>query len=123
MVTFAPLGTGSFVVSTGRSRGVSITPLKPESTRNGVAMPLTNPKPIVFYLTVLPAFFDLTVVGPLSYLAMIGVMGAMFVLFAFVYVGLAHRARDWLKAKGIKRWADLITAVIMASVAVLLLVR
>jgi len=89
----------------------------------GVAMPLTNPKPIVFYLTFLPAFFDLSQVGPLSYGAMIAVMGVMFILFAGLYVGLAHKARDWLKAKGIKRWADLITAVIMASVAVLLLVR
>jgi threonine/homoserine/homoserine lactone efflux protein len=59
-------------------------PLAPVSKRGlvmtyaaGVAMPLTNPKPIIFYLTFLPAFFDLTVVGPLSYLAMIGVMGAM----------------------------------------------
>lgn len=105
-------------------------PLAPVSKRGlamtyaaGVAMPLTNPKPIIFYLTFLPAFFDLTVVGPLSYLAMIGVMGAMFVLFALVYVGLAHKARGWLKAKGVKRWADLVTAVIMAAVAVLLLVR
>ena len=88
-----------------------------------MAMPLTNPKPIIFYLTFLPAFFDLSVVGPLSYLAMIGVMGAMFVLFALVYVGLAHKARGWLREKGVKRWADLVTAVIMTAVAVLLLAR
>lgn len=89
----------------------------------GIAMPMTNPKPIVFYLTFLPAFFDLSAVGPASYAAMIAIMGAMFVVFAFIYVGLAHRARGWLAAKGIKRWADLITAVIMVAVAVLLLVR
>jgi threonine/homoserine/homoserine lactone efflux protein len=89
----------------------------------GVAMPMTNPKPIVFYLTFLPAFFDLSRVTALSYAAMIAIMGAMFVVFACVYVGLAHRARHWLAEKGVKRWADLLTAVILAGVAVLLLVR
>lgn len=89
----------------------------------GIAMPLTNPKPIVFYLTFLPAFFDLSRVTALSYAAMIAIMGAMFVVFAFVYVGLAHRARHWMAEKGVKRWADLLTAVILAAVAVLLLVR
>ncbi|MEQ8433819.1 MAG: LysE family translocator [Oceanicaulis sp.] len=89
----------------------------------GVAMPLTNPKPIVFYLTFLPAFFDLSRVTPVSYAAMIAIMGAMFVLFAFLYVGLAHRARHWLAEKGVKRWADLATAVILAGVAALLLLR
>lgn len=89
----------------------------------GIAMPLSNPKPIVFYLSFLPAFFDLSAVGPVSYAAMIAIMGAMFVIFAFVYVGLAHRARHWLAAKGVKRWADGLTAAILAGVAVLLLVR
>lgn len=89
----------------------------------GVAMPMTNPKPIVFYLTFLPAFFDLSQVGPVSYAAMIAVMAAMFAVFALVYVGLAHKARRWLAAKGVKRWADLVTAVVLAAVAVLLLVR
>ncbi|MGX6646684.1 LysE family translocator [Maricaulaceae bacterium MS644] len=89
----------------------------------GVAMPLTNPKPIVFYLTFLPAFFDLSRVTPVSYAAMIAIMGAMFVIFAFLYVGLAHKARHWLAEKGVKRWADLLTAVILAGVAVLLLLR
>ncbi len=89
----------------------------------GVAMPLTNPKPIVFYLTFLPAFFDLSAVTPVSYAAMIAIMGAMFVIFAFLYVGLAHRARHWLAEKGVKRWADLLTAVILAGVALLLLLR
>lgn len=89
----------------------------------GVAMPLTNPKPIVFYLTFLPAFFDLSRVTPVSYAAMIAIMGAMFVIFAFLYVGLAHKARHWLAEKGVKRWADLLTAVILAGVALLLLLR
>jgi threonine/homoserine/homoserine lactone efflux protein len=89
----------------------------------GVAMPLTNPKPIVFYLSLLPAFFDLSAVTPASYAAMVSIMLAMYCVTAAVHVGLAHRARSWLAAKGVKRWADLITAIILAGVAVLLLVR
>lgn len=89
----------------------------------GVAMPLTNPKPIIFYLTFLPAFFDLSRVTATTYAAMIAIMGAMFMVFAVVYVGLAHRARAWMAEKGVKRWADLVTALVLAAVAVLLLVR
>ena len=89
----------------------------------GITMPLTNPKAIVFYLSFLPAFFDLSEVTLASYAAMIAIMLAMFVVFAGVYVGLAHRARDWLAAKGVKRWADLVTAAVMAGVAMLLLLR
>ncbi len=89
----------------------------------GVAMPLTNPKPIVFYLTLLPAFFDLSAVTPATYAVMVAIMLAMYALTATVHVGLAHGARHWLTARGVKRWADLITAVILASVAVVLLVR
>lgn len=89
----------------------------------GVAMPLTNPKPIVFYLSFLPAFFDLTQVGVRDWLAMVAIMLAMYGLTASVHVGLAHRARDWLKARGVKRWADAVTGVVMLAVAVVLLVR
>lgn len=89
----------------------------------GVAMPLTNPKPIVFYLSLLPAFFDLSAVTPATYAVMVAIMLAMYGVTAAVHVGLAHRARHWLAAKGVKRWADLITAIILAGVAALLLVR
>ena len=89
----------------------------------GVAMPLTNPKPIVFYLGFLPAFLDLEAVTLTDYAAMVAIMLAMYGLTAAVHVGLAHRARGWLKAKGVKRWADAVTGVIMVAVAVVLLVR
>ena len=89
----------------------------------GVAMPLTNPKPIVFYLTLLPAFFDLSAVTPARYAAMVAIMLAMYAVTAAVHVGLAHKARHWMAAKGVKRRADLITAAVLAGVAVVLLVR
>jgi threonine/homoserine/homoserine lactone efflux protein len=89
----------------------------------GITMPLSNPKAIVFYLSFLPAFFDLSQVTPVSYAAMIAIMLAMFVLFAGAYVGLAHRARDFLLTRGFRRWADLATALVMLGVALLLLLR
>ena len=89
----------------------------------GIAMPLTNPKPIVFYLSILPAFFDLSQVDLTAYLAMVVIMLAMYLMSASVHVGLAHRARNWLKAAGVKRWADGITGLVMLAVAALLLLR
>lgn len=89
----------------------------------GIAMPLTNPKPIVFYLSILPALFDLSQVSWTSYAAMVAIMLAMYFLTAAVHVGLADRARDWLQAKGFKRWADAVTAVIMVAIAILLALR
>jgi threonine/homoserine/homoserine lactone efflux protein len=89
----------------------------------GIAMPLSNPKAIAFYLSFVPAFFDLSRVGPAEYVQMIAILIAMGIVFIALYVGGAHKARDWLAAKGLKRWADGITAALLAGVAVVLLVR
>ena len=89
----------------------------------GIAMPLTNPKPIIFYLTLLPSFFDLSRIDPPAYLAMVTIMLAMYLLTASFHVGLAHRARRWLQEKGVKRWADVITAIVMLGIAVMLATR
>lgn len=89
----------------------------------GVAMPLSNPKPIVFYLSFLPAFFDLSAVGPGSYAAMVAIMLAMYGLTAAAHVGGAHAARDWLASRRVRRVADAVAAVVMFAVAGLLLAR
>jgi len=89
----------------------------------GIAMPLSNPKAIAFYLSFVPAFFDLSQVGPAEYSQMIAILIAMGVVFIGIYVGGAHHARDWLAQKGLKRWADGVTAVLLAGVAVVLVVR
>jgi threonine/homoserine/homoserine lactone efflux protein len=89
----------------------------------GIAMPLTNPKPIIFYLTLLPSFFDLEQVDLAAYLAMVSIMLSMYLLTASVHVGLAHRARTWLQEKGVKRWADALTATVMLGIAILLILR
>ena len=89
----------------------------------GIAMPLTNPKPIIFYLTLLPSFFDLSQVDLTAWLVMVSIMLAMYLLTASVHVGLAHKARNWLQEKGVKRWADGVTALVMLGIAILLVLR
>ena len=86
----------------------------------GLAMPLSNPKAIVFYLSFLPAFFDLSEVTLASYVAMIIIMFLLFVLCTSVYVGLAHKMRDWLMTPKVKRYADFATGFVMLGVAGLL---
>jgi threonine/homoserine/homoserine lactone efflux protein len=89
----------------------------------GIAMPLTNPKPIIFYLAILPGLFDLAQVDMVAYIAMVSIMLAMYLLTASVHVGLAHRARNWLQEKGVKRWSDALTAAVMLGIAILLVFR
>lgn len=89
----------------------------------GVAMPLSNPKAIAFYLSFLPAFFDLSQVGPAEYVQMVAILVALSLVFIGVYVGGAHKARDWLASTGLKRWADGVTAALLAGVAIVLLVQ
>lgn len=89
----------------------------------GIAMPLSNPKAIVFYLSFLPAFFDLSQVRLIDYLSMIIIMFLLFILWVIVYVGLAHKARDFLLKPKVKRYADFATGFVMLGVAGLLLIK
>lgn len=89
----------------------------------GISMPLSNPKAIAFYLSFVPAFFDLTLVGPVEYALMVAILLVLSMVFVALYVGLSHHMRDWLATRGIKRWADLFSAVLMTAIAVVLLVR
>ena len=112
-----PKETGPISLAMPSKRGLAATYMA------GIAMPLSNPKAIAFYLSFVPAFFDLSVVGPVEYAQMITILIAMGIIFIAIYVAGAHKARDWLAAKGLKRWADGVTAALLAGVAVLLLVR
>ena len=89
----------------------------------GIAMPLSNPKAIAFYLSFVPAFFDLSLVGPVEYAQMITILIAMGLVFIAFYVGIADRARDALAGTSLKRWADGVTAALLAAIALVLLVR
>ncbi|MHA6287782.1 LysE family translocator [Maricaulis sp. CAU 1757] len=88
----------------------------------GVAMPLSNPKPIVFYLTLVPAFIPIEAITPWSYAAMLLIMVLMAVPTAGFYIIMAHRARKWLVTPAVRRGADVLTGTIFAVIGLVLLV-
>jgi threonine/homoserine/homoserine lactone efflux protein len=89
----------------------------------GVAMPLSNPKPIVFYLTLVPAFIPIEAITPVSYVLMLLIMVVMAVPTAGFYIAAAHRARTWLSTPAVRRGADILTGLVMTGIALLLLFR
>ena len=86
-------------------------------------MPLSNPKPIIFYLTLVPAFVPLETITPVTYAVMLLIMVAMAVPTAGLYIGLAHRARNWLSTPQVRRGADILTGSVMTGIAILLVLR
>ena len=87
----------------------------------GIAMPLSNPKPIAFYLTLVPAIVPLAAIGPGTYAAMLAIMTAMAVPVAGAYIAGAHQARHWLQRPAVRRGTDIVTGCVMAAIAALLL--
>ncbi len=105
------------VFPTGSKRGWIATYLA------GVAMPLSNPKPIVFYLTLVPSFIPIAAITPASYALMVLTMIIMAVPTAGFYIIGAHRARDWLEQPAVRKGADILTGIVMTGIAILLLTR
>jgi threonine/homoserine/homoserine lactone efflux protein len=89
----------------------------------GIAMPLANPKPIIFYLTLVPAFVPLDAITPQIYVLMLFIMTALAVLAGAFYIGLAHHARDWMKTRAVRKGTDIVTGIVMLFIAVILLTR
>jgi threonine/homoserine/homoserine lactone efflux protein len=89
----------------------------------GIAMPLSNPKPIVFYLTLVPAFIPLEAITPPVYALMLLIMTGLAVPTAAAYIAAAHKARDWLKTPAVRRGADILTGSVMLAIAGVLLLR
>ena len=88
----------------------------------GVAMPLSNPKPIAFYLTLVPAFVPLEAITLPTYLLMVGMMAALAVPTAGAYIGGAPKAREWMTRPSVRRGADILTGCVMTAIAIVLLV-
>lgn len=89
----------------------------------GVAMPLSNPKPIAFYLGFVPAFFAIDAIGPVDYVLMLLTMAVMAIPAGLIYIGGSHRARHWIQRPEIRRIADIATGSVLAGIALLLLTR
>ena len=88
----------------------------------GVAMPLSNPKPIAFYLTLVPTFVPIEAINLPTYLLMVGMMALLAVPTAGAYIAGAHKARDWMTRPAVRRGADILTGCVMAGIAIVLLV-
>jgi len=89
----------------------------------GVAMPLSNPKPIVFYLTLVPAFVPIEAITAWSYAAMVAIMIVLAIPAAAVYIIGAHKARDWMQTPAVRKGTDIVTGLVMTAIAVILLLR
>lgn len=89
----------------------------------GIAMPLSNPKPIVFYLTLVPAFVPLDEITPITYALMVMTMAVLAVPTAAFYIGGAHRARNWLERPDVRKGTDIVTGLVMTAIAIILLTR
>jgi len=105
------------VFPTGSKRGWIATYLA------GIAMPLSNPKPIVFYLTLVPSFVPIEDITPVTYVLMLATMTLLAVPTAGFYIIGAHRARDWLGRPAVRRGADILTGLVMSGIAILLITR
>ena len=89
----------------------------------GVAMPLSNPKPIAFYLGFVPSFFAIDAIGPVDFALMVLTMAIMAVPVGLIYIGGSHYARDWMAAPRVRRIADIATGGLMTAIALLLIFR
>lgn len=89
----------------------------------GVAMPLSNPKPIAFYLGFVPTFFAIDQVGPVDFVLMVATMAVMAVPAGLIYIGGSHKARDVMASPKVRRIADIVTGTLMAAIAVFLLAQ
>ncbi|MGK0267205.1 MAG: threonine/homoserine/homoserine lactone efflux protein, partial [Maricaulis sp.] len=79
--------------------------------------------PIVFYLTLVPAFIPLEAITPPVYALMLLIMTGLAVPTAAAYIAAAHKARDWLKTPAVRRGADILTGSVMLAIAGVLLLR
>lgn len=101
----------------GSKRGYAATYLA------GIAMPLSNPKPIIFYLTLVPAFVPLEAITPPIYVLMLAIMVLLAIPTAALYIVGAHKARDLMKTRAVRRGTDIVTGCVMLGIAILLLLR
>lgn len=89
----------------------------------GLAVTLSNPKVVVFYLALLPTLLDLAQVTVLGYAELVGVTLAVLALVFGAYMALAARARRLLTSPRAVRLVNRGTGAVMAGAAVAMAAR
>ncbi len=86
----------------------------------GLAVILGNPKAILFYMGVLPGFFDLTVLTTMD-IAAICALSALIPLFGNVVLSLLlHRARAIIKSPSAVRKMNLTSGILLIAVGIVI---
>ena len=99
------------LIGAWRGDYTALTRTKPSGTRRwreGFLCNLTNPKVLVFYLSMLPQFLsaDSTVAETLL---LAGTVSVLATLWQFVIVASVHRVRGWLERRRVRRALDGVT--------------
>ncbi|MDA5195063.1 LysE family translocator [Govanella unica] len=84
----------------------------------GFALNISNPKVMIFYMALLPAFFDLQRLSLTGYFEIIGVVFAMLALVLGGYVLLANRARRFMQNPRAQRIVSRSSGGVMAGAAI-----
>ncbi|MEC3981210.1 LysE family translocator [Amycolatopsis sp. H20-H5] len=77
--------------------------------REGFLCNLTNPKVLVFYLSILPQFLDPATMGAADALLLATTVAVMALLWQLVIVFFVHRVRGWLSRRRVRRALDGVT--------------
>lgn len=77
--------------------------------RQGFLSNITNPKVLVFYLSVLPQFLDPAQASVPAALALAYTHAALGLVWLFVLVGLVDRVRSWVRRRRVRRGLDALT--------------
>lgn len=89
----------------------------------GLALTLGNPKPIVFYLALLPTFLDLSQVTALGYAELVAATFATLAVVFGGYIVLAARARTLFTSPRALRILNKSTGAVMAGAAAAIAAR
>ena len=89
----------------------------------GLGLTLGNPKPIVFYLALLPTILDLTQVTILGYAELVAATFAVLAVVFAIYIGLAARARRLFTSPKALRILNKSTGAVMAGAAAAIAAR
>lgn len=83
----------------------------------GLTLTLGNPKPIIFFMAILPTIVDLTTLTPLGMLEIAGVIVVAIYAVLGAYALAADRARRLFRDESSLRTLNRTTAVVIAGAA------